>query len=180
MDKPLPKKTVNRHHHINRLDNEKTRTHAWEVMLRLTGRLSTKQFTDGVYGGKRKSLQAAIIYRDELLAKSDLFAQQIWIRTKLRSNNKSGISGVFRHIQLDKRSPGSRSVCWIATWNDEFGARRSRRFSVRINGELEAKQMAIVERERQLERVCAVKGSHWRVPFIIRKRKIKPHGPVEP
>jgi hypothetical protein len=46
-----------------------------------------------------------------------------------------------------------RQVFWLAS----YGATRQRKFSVMLYGELEAKQLAIAERERQLKRVCAAK-----------------------
>jgi hypothetical protein len=48
-------------------------------------------------------------------------------------------------------------VFWLASWVNEHGATRQRKFSVMLYGELEAKQLAIAERERQLRRVCAAK-----------------------
>ena len=116
-----------------------------------------KMFTDGVYGGKRKALQAAISFRDYLLAEAPSYEHQIWVRTRLRRNNRSGIPGVGRYDQLANPRTGRRAVFWLASWVDENGASRKRKFSVLRYGERKAKQLARAERERQLARVCALK-----------------------
>lgn len=139
----------------------------------------SKQFSDSVYGGKCKTLQVAIRYRDEILAKTDLFEQQIRIRTELRRNNKSGYSGVSRYVHSSKPGSKSRQVYWSATWTNEDGVKHSRSFSINHYGEEEAKQLAIAERERQLIKVCAIKGSHWRDPVIQKKRKPKLQATVD-
>lgn len=173
MDKPQPIKTESRHHHIYRVDNEIKRIHAWQVDVVRNNHGTYKRFSDAAYGGKREALQSAINYRNDLIAKTNLFDHQIWIRTKLRRNNKSGVPGVYRNEKSDTRYPNAPRLYWVAIWVDELGVRRCRSFSISRYGELEAKRMAIEERERKLIQVCVAKGSHWRDPLIQKARKSK-------
>lgn len=144
---------------IRRIDNETNRTFAWLVQVQRNSRITIKMFTDGVYGGKRKALQAAISFRAELLAAAPEYEHQIRRRSILRRNNTSGISGVARYDKIDNPRTGHRVVFWLASWIDEHAASRKRKFSVLRYGERKAKQLAIAERERQLKRVCAINST---------------------
>jgi hypothetical protein len=172
MDRHQSNNPENLLHHILRLDIEAKRVHGWQVMAVRNKINKSKRFSDAEYGGRDEALQAAIRYRDELLAKTDHLAHQLWIRSAVRRNNKSGIPGVGRCEQIYKRSPNARYASWYAKWFDEHGKGHARWFSVSRYGEQEAKQLAIAERERQLERVCIAKGSHWSDPLITKKKKL--------
>ena len=172
MDKSQHKKPVNRLHNIKRYEKKEHNSYAaWLVCVQHTRHETKQPFTDAAYGGKRKALQAAISYRDELLAKIGTVEHLLWFKTILRSNNTSGITGVYRRERTDKRSPNSLNIYWEACWRNEHGARGSRCFSITLYGELEAKQMAIAERECQLKRVCAIKGSYWHIPHNQKVKK---------
>jgi hypothetical protein len=177
MSKPQADNPENPLHHIERHDMEVDGINDWQVAVMRNSITISKRFSDGKYGGRGGALQAAIRYRDELLAQTDLFAHQMWLRSVIRRNNTSGIPGVTRCEQRDKRSPNSRYVFWAARWTDEFGIGRLRSFSVLRFGEQEAKQLAIAEREFQLKRVCVAKGSHWSDPFCSQNKKPKPQAP---
>jgi hypothetical protein len=142
---------------IHRIDNTSNRTFAWLVQVQRNKRVATKMFTDAVYGGKNNALQAAITYRDQLIAEVSPLEYQLWKRTILRRNNTSGIPGVSRHDKIVNPNTGARQVFWLASWVNEDGLTRQRKFSVLRYGELQAKQLAITERDRQLKRVCAAK-----------------------
>ncbi|MBI4936722.1 MAG: hypothetical protein HY846_00620 [Nitrosomonadales bacterium] len=143
---------------IRRIDNETNRTHAWLVHVQRGNRIVIKMFSDSVCGGKRKALQAAITFHAQLLAEVPDYDYQIWLRTRLRRNNTSGIPGVARYDKIANRNTGRREVFWLASWVNEHGASCKRKFSVLCHGESKAKQLAIAERERQLKRVCAIKS----------------------
>jgi hypothetical protein len=51
---------------IRRIDNETNRTFAWLAQVQRNNHIVMKMFTNAVYGGKRKALQAAICYREQL------------------------------------------------------------------------------------------------------------------
>lgn len=144
---------------IRRMDNDAHRTHAWMVQVQRNNRISKKMFSDGVYGGKRKALLAALSYRNQLVAGVNCFEHQFWRRTIVRRNNTSGIPGVARYHRGANHRAGRRKAFWLASWVDEHGTGRKRKFSVSRYGERKAKRLAIAERERQLKRVCAVKSA---------------------
>ena len=145
---------------IRRVDNKANRTYAWLVQVQRNNQFTIKMFSDGVYGGKRKSLHAAIAFRTQLLGEmASHYEHQIWRRSVLRCNNTSGIPGVARYENMANSNTGRRVMFWLASWIDEHGASRKRKFSVLRYGERKAKQLAIAERERQLKQVCAAKSA---------------------
>lgn len=144
---------------IRRFENAAKNTWAWLVQVQRNNRIVIKCFSDGVHGGKRKALQAAINYRTQLLADGPFYEYQVWLRSILRRNNTSGIPGVGRYERSANPKTGRRSAFWLASWIDEYGAGRKRKFSVLRHGERKARQLAIAERERQLKRVCTVKSA---------------------
>ena len=111
-------------------------------------------FSDGIFGGKQKALAAAIEFRESLIIAPSPAEHNLWHRTIVRRNNTSGIPGVG----LYKRPHGTEK--WVAYWIDENGIRKSRTFSVEIHGKRKAKQLAIAERQRQLERIFEIKSSN--------------------
>lgn len=143
---------------IVRVDHEASRTHAWRVTLQRHNDIVVKKFSDAISGGKRKALKAAEAYRDELLRRYSPYAHAIWVRTRLRRNNTSGIPGVGRYEQLDNPKTGSVRIFWLASWVNEQGDSRKRKFAVSHYGERQAKRLAVAERERQLNLVCATKS----------------------
>lgn len=142
---------------ITRFENEARRTRAWLVRVQRNSKIISKMFSDGVHGGKRKALQAAISFREQVLAGVPNCEYQMRRRNVVRRNNKSGISGVGRYeVQSDS---GHIRSYWLARWDDERGMCRLRKFSVGRYGERKAKQLAIAERRRQLAQVCATKSA---------------------
>lgn len=143
---------------IIRIDHEASRTHAWRVTVQRHNDIVVKTFSDATYGGKQKALKTAEAYRDELFRRHSPYAHAIWVRTRLRRNNTSGIPGVGRYEQVDNPTTGSVRVFWLASWVDEQGDSRKRKFMVSHYGERQAKRLAVAERERQLNLVCATKS----------------------
>lgn len=144
---------------IIRIDHEASRTHAYRVTLQRHNTITVKTFSDAVHGGKRKALKAALAERDALLLEYSSFDHQIWVRTRLRKNNTSGLPGVAKYTRPVHPRTGRDQAFWLASWIDENGASRKRKFAVSRYGERKAKQLAIAERERQLRRVCALKAA---------------------
>lgn len=143
---------------IMRIDHEASRTYGWRVTLQRKGEIIVNTFSDGVYGGKRNALKAAIERRNTLLNQHSPVEHQLWVRTRLRRNNTSGIPGVGRYDVLANPNTGRRSTFWLASWVNEHGAGRKRKFYVSLYGERQAKRLAIAERELQLLRVCAIRA----------------------
>ena len=144
---------------IIRVDHEASHTHAWRVTLQRHNDIVVKTFSDSIYGGKRKALKIAVAYRDERLRQYSHYAHAIWVRTRLRRNNTSGIPGVGRYEERINPHTGSTRVFWLTSWVNEQGDSRKRRFMVSHYGERQAKRLAVAERERQLSRVCASKSA---------------------
>jgi len=147
------------HCNIHRVDREALRAHALVVIVQNKGEICIRMFSDGVYGGKEEALAAAIAYRDLLLSGHSPSEQSLWVRTRLRRNNTSGLPGVGRYERRANPNTGHRAIYWNAAWLDEYGRNRMRKFSVFRYGEEQAKQLAIAERERQLLRICALKDT---------------------
>ena len=119
---------------IRRFDVKDKRTHAYLVQVQRNHRITTKTFSDGVYGGKRNALRAAISFRAKLLAEAP-YEYQIWRRSILRRNNRSGIGGVGRYDNVANARTGRRRVFWLAPWVNEDGSSGKRKFSVLAHGE---------------------------------------------
>ena len=145
---------------IIRVDHEASRTHAWRVTLQRHHDIVVKTFSDSLHGGKHKAFNAAEVYRDELLRRYSPYAHAIWVRTRLRRNNTSGIPGVARYEECAHANRSYTRVFWLASWVNVQGDSRNRRFMVFHYGERQAKRLAVAERERQLGLVCATKWNH--------------------
>ena len=87
--------------HIYRIDHDRSHTHSWYVTIQRRGRIYHRHFTDSVYGGKRKALDAAKVYRDSLIASLRPLTRPDRCRIK-KKNNRSGVSGVTRIDALEK------------------------------------------------------------------------------
>ncbi|MDR2874773.1 MAG: AP2 domain-containing protein [Methylobacillus sp.] len=148
---------MRRHRNITRVDDDASRTHAWRVTVQRKGKISVSSFSDGVYGGKMKALSAAIEHRDLLISEHSLREHRIWLCSRLRKNNTSGIPGVGRYEVLANRNTGRYYAFWLACWADEKGRNRNRKFMISRFGERRAKSLAIAERKSQLLRVSALK-----------------------
>lgn len=94
-----------------------------------------RTFSDSIYGGKRKALKAAVEYREELLRRYSPYAHAIWVRTRPRRNNTSGIPGVGRYEERANPHTGYTRELWLASWVNEHGASRKRKFTVSRYGE---------------------------------------------
>jgi|GEM_PF-352098 len=151
--------TKNPPRNIKRVDHDPKGDHGWVVTLQRKGAIIVKRFSDGIFRGKREALKAAVQYRDSFLARDKPFDHQMWVRTRLRRNNTSGIPGVGRYEVMDNQKNGSVRAFWLASWIDEHGASRKRKFSVARYGEEEARLLAIGERDYQLRHVCAINAA---------------------
>ena len=148
---------MTRPRNISRIDHEASRTYAWRTTVQRWNGITVKTFSDSVHHGKRNALKAALEYRNTLLLRHSPFKHHVWLRTRLRKNNTSGIPGVGRYEVVADSKTGRRQVFWLAFWVDESGVRRQRKYFISIYGERRAKRLAMAERKRQLNRVGAIK-----------------------
>lgn len=144
---------------ISRIDDDIHRTHAWRVSLRRRGQRLVKNFPDKKYGGKLKALRQAKEYRDELLVKYPPLTRKEFSQA-LRSNNKTGITGVYKYAKRYMLKDGSERETWYweAHWPLEQGNYQSVSFSIDDFGEDMARRLAIRAREQGLK---GVKGVFW-------------------
>ena len=148
---------MTRPRNITRIDHEASRTYAWRTTLQRWHGITVKTFSDSAHHGKRNALKAALEYRSTLLLRHSPFKHHVWLRTRVRKNNTSGIPGVGRYEVVANSKTGRRQVFWLAFWVDERGVRRQRKFFISIYDERRAKRLAMAERKQQLNRVGAIK-----------------------
>jgi len=144
---------------ISRFDDDIRNTHGWRVSLRRYGKMLVENFPDKKYGGRHKALKLARQYRDELLGKFPPISRREVCLIK-RSNNKSGISGVYTYAKSYRLRDGTirETRYWEASWPGDEGKNISINFSVNRYGEELARSMAIRARMLGLE---GVEGPFW-------------------
>lgn len=127
---------------LARIDLPGVGTHGWQVRLQRQGKRYARFFADGVWGGPRKSYQAARDWRDALLQKLE---NEERIRTcRPSARNQSGVVGVSR---VSVSTNGATYEFWQATWSPEPGRRRTVKFSISRYGEQKAFRLAVSARE---------------------------------
>ena len=134
---------------IIRSQDKRKGTTSWLVRLRRDGhRVGTRYFYHHHYDSPEAALAAARAYRNALLELYPPLTSREH-RQRLSKRNASGVPGVSR----DTGGPGY----WIASTKLADGTVLFKRFSVKTHGEDAAKELAIRERERQLQHVEHVK-----------------------
>ncbi len=119
---------------------------SWRVMITRDGKpLCNKSFADKKYGDSDQALQAAIDYRDRVLARSPP-ARKRERNQMLRRNNTSGLAGVCRCTSRGREY-------YIAQTLLPDGTRLRKAFSIARHGEQAAMELAAAERQRQLAQV---------------------------
>ncbi len=134
---------------IIRSQDKRKGTTSWLVRLRRDGyRVGTRYFYHHHYDSPDAALAAARAYRNALLELYPPLTSREY-RQRPGKRNASGVPGVSR----DR----GRTGYWIASTKLPDGAVILKRFSVKTHGENGAKELAIRERERQLQHVDNVK-----------------------
>jgi hypothetical protein len=129
---------------IARIDLAGAGTHGWQVRLQRRGVKYAKFFGDRAHGGQAAGLQAALRWRNELLAR---FESEESARVCRRSaRNRSGVVGVSRVTVTGPN--GVEYLFWQATWSPSPGKRRTVKFSVRRYGDRQAFELAVRAREQ--------------------------------
>jgi hypothetical protein len=130
---------------IKRIDS--TKTHGWQVHVRRGGVLKTKLFSDKVFKGKRKALEAAKAHRDELLDEMAKLAKPLWKikRTPRTNTGKLGVS----LTEYANKSGKKRQVITV-TAREKLGKAVNRKFSVDKLGYEKAVKKAVAWRNKVL------------------------------
>lgn len=112
------------------------------------GYVTEQFFSDSIYGGKRKALDAAKELRDELEEEYRHYSRKEVARIK-SVRNTSGVVGVRLAEEIKSDLP-SQPVYryWVAQWSPSPGVRKTRRFSVNKYGDKAAYRKAVAARKK--------------------------------
>ncbi len=132
---------------VSRIDSERSRTHGWLVTIQRRGTIFRKQFSDGVLGGKSRSLAAAKAYRDEIVTRHPPFSRREHAEI-VKKSNKSGVVGVCRYcVSQTGQKPNAEKRCfWVASWILPDGRPKRAKFSVKKYGDEGAFKLAVKAR----------------------------------
>ena len=122
--------------HISRVETGKT--NGWQVRLMRNGIKHSKFFSIQRFGDIDSALAAAVAYRDSLLS--------------IAPPSASGSVDLSPDAGIRVETVGSYKA-WVASWMDETGTRRSRKFNIRKHGNLRAKQLARKARQMGVARL---------------------------
>lgn len=142
----------------------------WVVMIRRQGNVLRKTFGFGPYGGEDAALEWAKLWRDEAV-RSHPPTQKKMLAMRPRSHNTSGFAGVFCVFNAQ-----GRPTAWTAKTVIGPGRVLSKNFNIKVLGDLRAKQLAIAEREKQLEMMEGFSQVHAGEILV---REAKPRMPDE-
>lgn len=137
------------HKGISRIVSDASRTKGWKVSIMRASGVANRLFSDGVHGGSDKAYRAACAWYESILAQLPL-ATRIGKMAKLRRNNRSGVSGVYRWPASGEDSSGAYWAAQCAITPLQKPVRR--KFSIAFYGELQAKELAIKARNEFLQR----------------------------
>ena len=127
-------------HHITRLDYQKT--HGWWVRIKRYPETYSKLFSDGVWNGKDKALEAAIKWRDEKLKELPLRTER---PNELNSKGiETGVPGLSLHFEAAAEVHRHRLVLLVGL--QEGAAEPAEQRPVEV-AEVVARDVAAVARE---------------------------------
>lgn len=115
--------------------------------VRRGGRLTTKLFSDRKLGGKKKALDAAKKYRDDLTKKMAKYEKPLW-RIKRTPRTNTGEMGVSLPHYLTNK--GKKRKVITVTVRSELGKAVNRKFSVDKLGYDKALKQAVDWRKKVL------------------------------
>lgn len=127
---------------------------SWKVGITRQGIVFSKQFNFATHGGEKLALLRAQAWRNQIAKKNPPLARRE-VADQLRRNNTSGIPG----IRCEKDSEG-KPRRWHATTYLGPGQVATKCFAVSIWGAAQAKNLAILERRKQLARMTGKRRVH--------------------
>ena len=117
---------------------------SWYVSIRRQGAQVRRSFHCSAWGGRKQALAVACAYRKEVTATLPPMTTHN-VCTKLKRNNTSGVSGVYRQV------PRRGSAYWVGHLSSKTNPQR-RSFPIDTYGEEKAKELAIAFREAALSK----------------------------
>lgn len=125
----------------------------WRVMISRDKKwVCNKSFADVRYGGEQQALDAAIVYRNDILKRVPP-VPSLTRNQRLRRNNTSGVAGVCRDYHRGY-------AFYLAQTMLPDGTRLRRSFGIAKYGEERARELAVTERLRQLALVESHLAAH--------------------
>jgi len=135
---------------ITRMDHEKVRGY-WVRVVK-DGKLYQRLFSDGQYGGKRRAMQAAREYRDEVRKK--LFGDKADAQRRVFTSCRRNTSGMVGVHYVEKKRNGSVTRAYVASWcPTKGGPQKHKYFSVNQLGKREAYRQACAYRQARVEEI---------------------------
>ena len=113
--------------HISRVKTGKT--NGWQVRMMRENIKHSKFFSVKRFGGVAKALEAAKKYRNSLV--------------KLAPPSRQNAVDLSPNAGICLETCGSYKA-WVASWVDETGTRRRKKFNVRKHGNLKAKMLSLI------------------------------------
>lgn len=98
----------------------------YQVRIVRRGKEHSKYFSHARWGGKRKSLAAAIQWRDQMLVA--LAGSKVRFLKVPKNKRSTGITGVSRTVKYDHRKD-EYYLCYSVFWNDQ-GKAKNKTFQV--------------------------------------------------
>ncbi len=139
-------KRKSKHKGISRIDTADT--HGYYARVYHNCRTYSKLFSDRVWGGKRKAMDAAIQWRqDEAKRIQKLAEKDPSYRKRARSN--TGVIGVSKTMKRNRN--GTISPCYSVSWHPKPGIHKCTSFSIRRHGDKKAFKLACEFREARVK-----------------------------
>lgn len=131
--------------------NYETSANRWLARYTREGVTFSQFFPDSKFGGEDESFEAAKKWHDEIREIFPPMSRREYMRQK-KVTNTSGHVGAYRASSTTKKKSGKEFIYdnWIASWVDDSGKKKFKRFSISKYGETEAKKMAIAYREKMV------------------------------
>ena len=161
-------------HHVTRIDIEPSEahprrhpTHGWQVRVRRDGERLSKFFADAKHDGREAALEAAMTYRDDLLASitppDDPKPRKAWSNT--------GVVG----LSVREKTEGERTRLFVQlNWVNAAGKRRAGSYSVEKWGFRRALWNGCL----RLYRERGAAGSPVEEPHVMFARAQEPFGEI--
>jgi hypothetical protein len=132
---------------VYRIRHGRGRSDAWAAIIRRVSGDAAGVFTDSVYGGSKQAYRAAVAWYEAMEPRYPA-ATRVQRMVTLRSNNRSGITGVYRWPATGENRVGAY---WAAQWvESEWERPKRRKFSIALYGERKARRLAIEARDSAL------------------------------
>lgn len=137
MGEMRPKKS----RYVRRVDLPDKQLVGWHVHYQRGREAVSRYFADTAHGGREEAHAAALRCASE---REQDGGELVLLLRRLspRKDSRSGIPGVARFV----RHPPDRGAYWEAYWSDAPGHKASKKFSVSVHGEDQARELAIKAR----------------------------------